>query len=298
MKLTPFQSVVDQYETIFFDAFGVLRNNEGLLPGIEDTFAYLEDRDIPYFILTNDASKSPYDIAEAYQEKGLRSITMQKIISSGMLAGQYLKKEVKTGTIAYLGTPQSAHYLELLGLDVLSVAQLKLSQANEISALVFLNDEGFDWSREINKVINLLRSTNIPVIVSNTDRLYPTSGNQVAVAIGAIASMIESIIEKRFIRFGKPDTQLFTFAYEHAIKKGGTPDKNKILMVGDTLSTDILGGNRFGVDTALVLTGNTMRRYVDTMVDKSGILPTYVCDSAVVDHRHVDFFRSVTTAEA
>ena len=38
------------------------------------------------------------------------------------------------------------------------------------------------------------------------------------------------------------------------------PDNNdEILMVGDTIETDILGASDFGIDSALVLTGNGAR---------------------------------------
>jgi len=53
-------------------------------------------------------------------------------------------------------------------------------------------------------------------------------------------------------------------------------------MVGDTLYTDIIGGNKFGLDTALVLSGNTLPDMASIRIGSSGIIPTYVCDSAVV----------------
>jgi hypothetical protein len=47
---------------------------------------------------------------------------------------------------------------------------------------------------------------------------------------------------------GKPEAPLFTTAARHL-------GSDRPLVVGDRLDTDILGGNRAGMDTALILTG-------------------------------------------
>jgi ribonucleotide monophosphatase NagD (HAD superfamily) len=106
--------------------------------------------------------------------------------------------------------------------------------------------------------------------------------NEVAIAIGGIADAIENIVGKEFIRFGKPDAQMFIFAYEHALREGSPVQKNEILMVGDTLTTDIIGGNKFGLDTALVLTGNTLPSNAENKIASTGIYPTYICESATI----------------
>lgn len=275
-----FKEIIQQYETIFFDAYGVLKNHKGIFPGILNTLNFLQENNIDFYILTNDASRSPADLASGYQENGLHMITEDKLISSGMLARDYLDLKVKSGTVAYLGTEQSAHYIETNGLHTISIKDVDPEKAEDISALVFLDDEGFNWSEDINKTVNILRNNNIPVIVSNTDNYYPVALNEVNIAIGGVARMVEEVVGKKFIRFGKPDAQMFMFGYEHSMSHGGTADKNKILMVGDTLMTDIIGGNKFGLDTALVLTGNTQQKNAEMRINSLGIIPTYICDYA------------------
>lgn len=282
MKIDNFKTVVDKYDVVFFDAYGVLKNSGGLIDGIKSTFDYLDSSDTNFYILTNDASRGPVELAQSYEQAGLTQITPDKIISSGMLAREYLRYKVKKGTIAYLGTENSAHYIEELGLKTISIAHVDIEDVDEISALVLLDDEGFDWNHDINKIVNLLRKLNIPVIVANTDASYPVSRDEVAIAVGSIANMVEQILGRTFIRFGKPDAQMFNFAYEH-ISKGKTIPRNKILMVGDTLFTDIIGGNKFGIDTVLVLTGNTLAENAESRIKSSGIIPDYICESAVID---------------
>lgn len=282
MRIVDFKSVVKNYNVIFFDAYGVLKNSSGLIDGIKSTFDYLNSTNTNFYILTNDASRGPVELAQSYKDAGLPQITPGKIISSGMLAREYLRYKVKSGTIAYLGTDNSAHYIEELGMKTISIADVDIHDVADISALVLLDDEGFDWNYDLSKVVNLLRKKSIPVIVANTDASYPVSRDQVAIAVGSIADMVENILGRTFIKFGKPDAQMFNFAYEH-ISDGKIIPRNKILMVGDTLFTDIIGGNKFGIDTALVLTGNTSPENYKSRIKSSGIIPDYICESAVID---------------
>jgi len=277
-----FKSLAEKYKVIFFDAYGVIKNYKGLIPGIEKTFDWLKQQNKSYYVITNDASRSPELLAEAYVKLGLKTISADHIISSGMLAKEFLDLKVKKGLVAYLGTEESAHYIEHPGLETLPLQQMNEDNINDITALVLLDDEGFDWMDGLNKAVNLLRQRPIPAIIANPDGAYPMSKRDVSIAIGGLAYMVEKITGKKFIRFGKPDSQIFMFAWEYIIQHHPTISKKDILMVGDTLHTDILGGNKFGLDTALVLTGNILPEDYDSRIFSSGITPTYICESAIV----------------
>lgn len=276
-----FQSLIDQYKIIFFDGYGVIKNYAGLVPGIHKTFEYLEETNKDFYIVTNDASRSPQQLAASYNKLGLTSVMPDHLVSSGMLAKEYIDLKVNGGIVAFLGTEDSAHYIESESVHPLPLDSITDSNIDEVNALVFLDDEGFDWTSNLNKAINLLRKRNIPVIVANTDYAYPVHSNEVAIAVGALSHMIENISGKEFIRFGKPDSQMFMFAYD-MIREKKPVSKKDILMVGDTLETDILGGNKFGLDTVLVLTGNTLEKDAQTHILSTGILPTHICRTAAI----------------
>jgi HAD superfamily hydrolase (TIGR01450 family) len=280
-QMVSFREIIDDYEIIFFDAYGVIKTYNGLVPGIDRTFEWLEQHNKEYFIITNDASRSPEQLAASYHRRGLHAIESNRIISSGMLAKEFLDLKVNDGIVAYLGTPDSAHYIESSGLHTLPVAELDEINMDGVNALVLLDDEGFDWFSDLNKAVNLLRRRTIPAIVANPDGAYPITGSEVGIAIGALAAMIEHIVGKKFIHFGKPDSQIFMFAFEQLLVRR-LVSKRQVLMVGDTLTTDILGGNKFGLDTVLVLTGNTLAKDAETRITSTGIVPTYICESAVL----------------
>lgn len=280
MELQSFLPVAEKFKAVFLDSYGVLKNHTGLINGVQDTIAHLRNANIAIRILTNDASRSQEQQAESFDKLGLHGIETHEIITSGMMAKHFLQHKITNGKIAYLGTENSAHYILQSGLQHIAVSDIDMEDINDISAFVFLDDEGFDWNTDINKTINLLRRKNIPVIVANSDKLYPVSKNDVAIAAGGIARLVESILNRKFMNFGKPDTQMFTYAYNR-LKRLGAFTKKDILMVGDNLNTDILGGNKFGVKTMLVLSGNTREDNAELQINSSGIIPDYICRSII-----------------
>lgn len=273
-----FLSTVKNFKAVFLDSYGVLKNHQGLIAGVQDSIEFIRDQGIALRVLTNDASRSQQQQVEVFEKIGLEGLKEEEIITSGMLARQFLELKIRTGKIAYLGTENSASYILKFGLEAVPVSEIDLDNSRDISAFVFLDDEGFDWNRDINKTVNFLRRNNLPIIVANSDKYYPISGSDVAVAIGGISRLVESVLNQKFIRFGKPDSQMFMYAYDE-LNKTGHYEKSDILMVGDTLHTDILGGNKFGLKTLLVLSGNTRAQSVEQKINSSGIIPDFIADS-------------------
>lgn len=278
MKTQSFLSIAVHYKAVFLDSYGVLKNYKGLIEGVQNTIAFLREKDIAIRVLTNDASRSQEQQIESFSALGLDGLQKHEVITSGMMAKHFLQHKITDGKIAYLGTENSAQYILQSGLQHISVRDVDLQDTDDIAAFVFLDDEGFDWNTDINKTINLLRRKNIPVIVANSDKLYPVSKNDVAIAAGGVARLVESVMGRKFIHFGKPDTQMFTYAYNR-LKRLGAYTKDDILMVGDNLHTDILGGNKFGVKTALVLSGNTSEGSAEHQIASTGIIPDFICRS-------------------
>lgn len=276
-----FLEIAVKYKVIFFDAYGVLKNSGGVVSGVPELLIDLRERGIDFFVITNDASRSPEEMARVYQHPVHGDlIPTDRNISSGTLAREFLVAKVKEGRVAYLGKPSSTYYIEAAGLEAVPISDTAIDDPS-ITALVLLDDEGFNWQNDLNRAINLLRHRNIPVVVANTDRAYPVNSKEVAVAIGGLANMMEDILRKEFIRFGKPDSQMFSYTLARARENNPGLVKSEILMVGDTLTTDILGANKFGIDTMLVLSGNTQAERAELLIGSTGILPNYICPSVM-----------------
>ena len=278
MDLVSFRETAKRYSVIFLDAYGVLKSSSGLIDGALGVVRSLIDDGKEVFVVTNDSSRSPESMAERYNaQAGSVLLPPERYISSGMLAAEYLENQVPYGKVAYLGKPESAHYIEIAGKIPVQIADC--SARDNIVGIVLLDDEGFDWFRDVNATLNLIRQVSCPVIVANADITYPMKGNDIAIAVGSLGDLLSQITEKTFVRFGKPDSMMFAYALARAREQLPKVTKRDVLFVGDTLRTDIIGSNTYGFDSTLVLSGNTLPERADLMIRASGIIPTYISES-------------------
>ena len=63
-----FFEIASRYRVVFFDAFGVLKNSSGLLPGVPEALSRLREAGVDPYVLTNDASRSPELMARGYTD--------------------------------------------------------------------------------------------------------------------------------------------------------------------------------------------------------------------------------------
>jgi ribonucleotide monophosphatase NagD (HAD superfamily) len=109
------------------------------------------------------------------------------------------------------------------------------------------------------------------VLVGNPDIVAPRDDGY-SFEPGHYAHQLAEIDGVAPLFYGKPFGAVFARALA---RFGVTPER--VLMVGDTLHTDILGGNTAGTGTVLVSdTGSLHRGDVTRAIAESGITPDYV----------------------
>jgi HAD superfamily hydrolase (TIGR01459 family) len=111
-------------------------------------------------------------------------------------------------------------------------------------------------------------------LCSNPDTTIPKHG-----VIRYCAGYFAEIMEKfggEVIYTGKPKSII----YDEIIERKRGTKKDRILMIGDTFETDILGANKAGIHSALVLTGNSgnFHQMHDSMDDKLSALYKHAID--------------------
>ena len=244
--------LIERYAVLLLDAYGVLVNSDGALPGAVELIRLLNRRVKPYFIVTNDASKLPTTAARRYQRFGL-AIDEARMITSGQLLADHFAREGLAGArCVVLGPADSVTYVEQAG-------GRPVSPATEFDVLVVADESGFPFLETVDAVLSALyhafdAGRRVHLVCPNPDLVYP-SARGFGIASGSVAAVLEAALALRFprrglgfTRLGKPHAAIF----EAACRRSGTRD---MVMIGDQLETDIRGARAFGLDAALVMTG-------------------------------------------
>lgn len=121
-----------------------------------------------------------------------------------------------------------------------------------------LSNASFLYDDSITIVENLHKDYRLSMI---TNGLKDVQDNRIRKSI--IAKYFEDIVVSEEVDVAKPDPKIF----EHALNNIKHTDKSKVLMVGDSLTSDIQGGINFGIDTCWF--------NPNKIINKTGITPTY-----------------------
>ena len=151
----------------------------------------------------------------------------------------------------------------------LAAAGLTLTEdAREVDVVVASYDRSFEY-RKLQIAFDAIAVYRRAILVTtNPDVFCPFPAGHGEPDAGAIVAAIEACTgAKCQVNAGKPDKLMLETAMRQI---GLTP--GECLMVGDRLSTDIAMGVAAGMDTALVLTGETTL----PLLAASDLRPTYV----------------------
>lgn len=253
METITIQKILQEFDVILLDAFGVLVDDEGALAHAPAFISHLNQIGKEYFILTNGSKFLPRISAEIYQRKGL-NIAVDRVISSGTLLKKWVIQENLKGAASWiLGGESTKDLARECGLNPVPYDQ-------PAKCLVLANQDGFqfpdDLDTTISQIRKLIRIGQPPKLVCpNPDVIYPLRKGSFGITTGAIATLIEKALgaitdppHLTFTYLGKPFLPIF----EEVI--GRFPNQ-KICMLGDQLATDIQGANAAGLTSILVGTG-------------------------------------------
>lgn len=253
---------LDDVDVILADLDGVVYAGAGALPhAVESLNRAREGRALGY--ITNNASRTDASVAAHLSELGLPT-RADEVVTSPQAAMRLLAQRIAPGsTVLVVGGEGLVHEVGKAGFSV-------TRSADDAPAAVvqgFAPEVGWTQLAEAAFALKVPEEEGgIPWIATNTDWTIPQARG-IAPGNGTLVSAVHTAIGRLATVAGKPEVPIF----EEAVARFGAKHP---LFLGDRLDTDILGANRAGIASALVLTGIDRPKHV--LAAPAGSQPTYI----------------------
>lgn len=241
--------IIDDYDGVILDVWGVLHDGAKPFPGVLDALARLKSAGKRLAILSN-APRRAYLVASRLSEIGIPPELYDHIHSSGEEAWQHLKRRddafyATLGRRCYhLGPARDENMVQ--GIDIERVA--------DVGAAQFILNTGpaLGWEETVadyEPLLQAARASGVPMVCANPDLVVIHEGRP-AICAGALAERYETL--GGYVRWhGKP----YPSVYETCFAALDIADRRRILAAGDSLRTDIAGAAAAGIDSVLVTGG-------------------------------------------
>jgi glycerol 3-phosphatase-2 len=259
-------AIRDRFDAVLLDAWGVLNLGDVPIPRALAAVKELRAAGVPLLVLSNDAAVEKAGAVAKHRRRGY-DFRAEEIIAGLDLLPETLAElalEAPPGLIADPPAPMQAltGAMPALGDDPATYER--------VPAIAFLSADTWTERRQ-----DLLRDSLVhrprPLIVCNPDIASP-EGHMLNAEPGYYAHRIADEAEEPPILCGKPESGI----YRRALGRLAGIKAERVLCVGDTLHTDILGARAAGCRAMLVEDGFCSGRDALALAAECGIWPDFV----------------------
>jgi glycerol-1-phosphatase len=265
-RISGIDAIRDRFDVVMLDAWGVLNLGDAPIPRARGAVRALREAGLPLLVLSNDASADKVAAVAKHRRRGY-DFHAEEIVAGldllpETLAGLALAKPV--GLIADAPAPMAAVIRDMVPLGDDATAY------DRVTGVVFLSADNWTEARQALLTASLARTPR-PLVVCNPDIASP-GGDLLSAEPGYYAQRIAAETAVAPILCGKPDGAI----YRKALARLGNPKPERVLCVGDTLHTDILGARAAGCRALLVEDGFCAGRDGLALAAECGIWPDFV----------------------
>lgn len=249
---------LSEKKLFLLDMDGTIYLDDDLFDGTIEFLDYVKKINGKAMYLTNNSSKSVKKYIEKLNKLGIHA-DESDFTTSAQATAEYLLKSHPSDLLYVFGTQALKDELNSYDLNITD----KLS--DDIKCLVM----GFDTELTFQKLEDacILLNRGVDYIATNPDWVCPTWYGSVP-DCGSVSEMLYNATKRRPKFIGKPEPTMI----EIAIQRAGF-SKEESIILGDRLYTDIASGSNAGIDTALMLSGESTMEDVETFDEKK---PTYI----------------------
>lgn len=250
------------YRAYLFDLDGTIYLGDEVLPGARELLAELRRQEVPVRFLSNNPTRDPEQYVTKLAAMGIVATTAE-VINPVVTTVAWLLASHPDAVVFPIAEEPLHAALRAAGITI-------SSDPSEIGIVIASYDRGFDYAKLQIAFDALWFHRRAFLVQTNPDRYCPYPGGRGEPDCAAITAAITAStgVECRH-SFGKPDPIMLTTAL--ATLPGISAVD--VVMVGDRLQTDIAMAVAAGMDSALMLTGDTT---ADEAAAETEHRPTYV----------------------
>jgi HAD superfamily hydrolase (TIGR01450 family) len=238
------------YDGYLFDLDGTVYLGDELLPGAYELITTVRELGRQTLFLSNNPTRDPGMYAEKLARLGLPT-PESHIVNPVVTMTAWLKREHPEARVFVIGEEPLCRAIDRAGIRM-------TERPDEIDIVVASYDRTFDYRKLQIAFDALWQYKRARLITTNPDAYCPIAGGRGEPDSAAIVAAIEACTGAQCeVNVGKPDPIMLRTAVDVL---GLEPDD--CLMVGDRLYTDIAMAVDAGIDSALVLTGDSTRDQV------------------------------------
>lgn len=231
--------LLDGYDGVLLDLDGTVVRGTQSVPEAPDVVNELRQAGQAVQFITNNASRSPDEVARHLTALGVRT-TPEGVVTSGQVASALLATQLPAGgAVLVVGTEALVAAVRSVGLRPVTAA------AQQPAAVVQGHSPDTGWAR-LAEACLAIRGGAIWV-ACNVDLTLPTERGLLP-GNGAMVAALRAATDQEPTVAGKPARPLLDTAVERI-------GARRPLVVGDRLDTDIAGARAAGLDSLLVLSG-------------------------------------------
>ncbi len=251
--------MIEKYDAFIFDLDGTIYKGDNLICNADVTVNKLKELKKEVIFVSNKTTGSISDYFNFLKNKGM-NIAEGEIINSTIVIKNHLLNNYPQKKFFAIGEQSFINELSKAGIEYSDNPDL-------IDIVIITLDRELNYTKLETAAKALEKGAKF--FAANIDNTCPVEDGEVLDAGSTISALEKRTHKKLEKHFGKPSKFMID-----EIKSRLNVNKDKILLIGDRLETDILTGNLIGVDTALVATGVT--NYPNGNAD---IHPTYYLNS-------------------
>lgn len=253
-------------DLVVFDAYGVLHIGGEAFPSSVAAFAALRRRGVPVCVVTNDVSREPARVADGLNRRGY-DFRADEVISGRSLLPDVLAETAGQGRLGLI----SSHPAEVLARfpDLLPMGW-EAAPYDTVDGFVMIDVNDWDDARPAMLEDAQARRPR-PMVVCNSDVACPY-GEAISLEPGYTAHRIAEATGAAVTFLGKP----FPEIYDRVLDRFPDIAPDRMLMVGDSPHTDVLGGRGAGMKCLLVECGFLRGRDTLALCAEAGLWPDYV----------------------